>query len=122
MQLPAQIIERLQQLTCLPNTARVQFRLPDGSDFYLRVDRRSLGESAASDAVSDIEAEQVSGVTDEADLELEMSYNTLKDITDGQLSARHAFLLGDIRYTGNRELAAALADLFPAHVQAGGGP
>ncbi|WP_226704322.1 SCP2 sterol-binding domain-containing protein [Microbulbifer elongatus] len=113
MQLPAQIIERLQQLTCLPNTARVQFRLPDGSDFYLRVDRRN--PSTANGKVSDIEAEQVSGVTDEADLELEMSYNTLRDITDGQLSARHAFLLGDIRYTGNRELAAALADLFPAH-------
>lgn len=111
MQLPAQIIERLQQLTCLPNTARVQFRLPDGSDFYLQVERQSRDLTGASV----IEAEQVSGLAEDADLELEMSYNTLKDISDGQLSARHAFLLGDIRYTGNRELAAALADLFSAH-------
>ncbi|WP_299593474.1 SCP2 sterol-binding domain-containing protein [uncultured Microbulbifer sp.] len=115
MQLPAQIIERLQQLTCLPNTARVQFRLPDGSDFYLQVQRRNDDQSAVGDTLVKIEAEQVSGLTEDADLELEMSYNTLKDITDGQLSARHAFLLGDIRYTGNRELAAALADLFSAH-------
>lgn len=114
MHLPAQIIERLQQLTCLPNTARVQFRLPDGSDFYLQVQRRNGDQSAAGTA-SEIEAAQVSGLTEDADLELEMSYNTLKDITDGQLSARHAFLLGDIRYTGNRELAAALADLFSAN-------
>mgnify|MGYP000053038626 CR=1 FL=1 len=111
MQLPAQLIERLQQLTCLPNTARVQFRLPDGSDFYLQVERRDPGTGGASA----IEAAQISGLADDADLELEMSYNTLKDISDGQLSARHAFLLGDIRYTGNRELAAALADLFSAH-------
>ena len=111
MQLPAQLIERLQQLTCLPNTARVQFRLPDGSDFYLQVERLNPG----ADGASAIEAEQISGLAQDADLELEMSYNTLRDISAGQLSARHAFLLGDIRYTGNRELAAALADLFSAH-------
>ncbi|MBN8431950.1 SCP2 sterol-binding domain-containing protein [Microbulbifer salipaludis] len=107
MQLPVHIIERLQQLTCLPNTARVQFRLPDGSDFYLQVQK-------GSEAANAVAAEQVSGLIADADLELEMSYHTLKDITHGQLSARHAFLLGDIRYTGNRELAAALADLFSA--------
>ena len=115
MQLPVQIIERLRRLTCLPNTARVQFRLPDASDFYLQVERQNPDLDTGTGANCAIHAEQISGLTDDADLELEMSYNTLKDITDGQLSARHAFLLGDIRYTGNRELAAALADLFSAH-------
>lgn len=119
MHLPVQLIERLQKLTCLPETARIQFRLPDGSDFYLQV-RRGGGRPSAGGATSgvvenDIEAEQIAGLTENPDLELEMSFNTLKDISGGQLSARHAFLLGDIRYTGNRELAAALADLFSAH-------
>ena len=109
MQLPAQILDRLQRLTYLPNTTRVQFRLPDGSDFYLQVSPRN-GETDHA-----IEAVQAMGFTDEPDLELEMSYQTLNDIIAGELSARHAFLLGDIRYTGNRELAAALADLFSAH-------
>ncbi|MBB5210718.1 SCP2 sterol-binding domain-containing protein [Microbulbifer hydrolyticus] len=115
MQLPARIIERLQQLTCLPKTARVQFRLPDGSDFYLEVHHREAGAGTPAGDRGMIEAEQFSGVVEGADLELEMSYNTLKDVIDGQLSGRHAFLLGDIRYTGNRELAAALADLFSVH-------
>ncbi|WP_105103853.1 SCP2 sterol-binding domain-containing protein [Microbulbifer pacificus] len=105
MQLPARILERLRGLTCLPSTTRVQFRLPDGSDFYLQVQR-------AGDTHGAIEAVQGSGEVEVADLELEMSFQTLNDIIDGQLSARHAFLLGDIRYTGSRELAAALADLF----------
>lgn len=105
MQLPARILERLRGLTCLPSTTRVQFRLPDGSDFYLQVQPTETADGA-------IEAVQCSGVVEAADLELEMSFQTLTDIIGGQLSARHAFLLGDIRYTGNRELAAALADLF----------
>lgn len=105
MQLPAQILERLQTLTCLPEITRVQFRLPDGSDFYLQVQR-------SDDADGAIHALQNSGEVESADLELEMSFQTLNDIIGGQLSARHAFLLGDIRYVGNRELAAALADLF----------
>lgn len=108
MQLPAHILERLRGLACLPNGTRVQFRLPDGSDFYLQVQRKDDVDGA-------IEAVQNSGETDAVDLELEMSFKTLNDIIDGQLSARHAFLLGDIRYTGNRELAAALADLFASH-------
>ncbi|QKX17972.1 SCP2 sterol-binding domain-containing protein [Microbulbifer sp. YPW1] len=116
MHLPVQLIERLQQLTCLPETARIQFRLPDGSDFYLQVEQRRDEVQSSTGATSEsIEAKQIAGLTEDADLELEMSFNTLKDISDGQLSARHAFLLGDIRYTGNRELAAALADLFSAH-------
>lgn len=114
MQLPAHILERLRLLTCLPQTTRVQFRLSDGSDFYLRVARRGPAERGREEAAV-IEAEQVSGLAEAPDLDLEMSYNTLRDIIDGQLSARHAFLLGDIRYTGNRELAAALADLFAVH-------
>ena len=115
MQLPAHILERLRQLTCLPQTTRVQFRLPDGSDFYLRVERAPEGHLASEDTPVSIEAEQVSGLVESPDLDLEMSYDTLRDIIGGQLSARHAFLLGDIRYTGNRELAAALADLFAVH-------
>ncbi|WP_158078613.1 SCP2 sterol-binding domain-containing protein [Microbulbifer mangrovi] len=116
MHLPVQIIERLQRLTCLPETARIQFRLPDGSDFYLQVQKRQGEDQSSVGATSgSIEARQIAGLTEDADLELEMSFNTLKGISDGQLSARHAFLLGDIRYTGNRELAAALADLFCTH-------
>ncbi|WGL17407.1 SCP2 sterol-binding domain-containing protein [Microbulbifer bruguierae] len=113
MHLPEQILARLQRLTCVPNSTRVQFRLPDGSDFYLQVqvDRNS---ECASENVP-LETVQVLGVADNADLELEMSFKTLNDIVDGQLSARHAFLLGDICFTGNRQLAAALADLFSAH-------
>ncbi|WP_406829173.1 SCP2 sterol-binding domain-containing protein [Microbulbifer sp. ARAS458-1] len=115
MQLPAHILERLRLLTCLPQTTRVQFRLPDGSDFYLRVERKAVDQQGPEGEAFIIEAEQVSGLVKAPDLDLEMSYDTLRDIIDGQLSARHAFLLGDIRYTGNRELAAALADLFTVH-------
>lgn len=115
MHLPAQILERLQGLTCLPGITRVQFRLPDGSDFYLQVRPRSTADHGSIGEVSSsVETVQTMGVTANADLDLEMSYGTLNDIINGQLNARHAFLLGDIRYTGNRELAAALADLFPA--------
>jgi len=108
MQIPAHILERLQRLTCLPSTTRVQFRLPDGSDFYLQVVSGSDGDDVPLRAV------QTMGQVEGAELELEMSYNTLRDIVCGNLSARHAFLLGDIRYTGDRQLAAALADLFAA--------
>ncbi len=106
MQLPAHILERLQRLTCLPATTRVQFRLPDGSDFYLLVGGENGAETGPLSAI------QTMGQITDPHLELEMSFDTLKDIIDGSLSARHAFLLGDIRYTGDRELAAALADLF----------
>ncbi|MCK7597487.1 SCP2 sterol-binding domain-containing protein [Microbulbifer sp. CAU 1566] len=99
----------------MPSTTRVQFRLPDGSDFYLQVSPRTGGSVASCDTAAAVEAVQAMGLTEAPDLELEMSYKTLNDIIDGELSARHAFLLGDIRYTGNRELAAALADLFAAH-------
>ncbi|AQQ67363.1 hypothetical protein Mag101_06740 [Microbulbifer agarilyticus] len=115
MLLPAHILERLRQLTCLPQITRVQFRLPDGSDFYLQVQRKSASESLAEGDRAAIEAKQVEGLAASSDLDLEMSYDTLQDIIGGRLSARHAFLLGDIRYTGNRELAAALADLFAVH-------
>ncbi|WKT59240.1 SCP2 sterol-binding domain-containing protein [Microbulbifer thermotolerans] len=54
------------------------------------------------------------GHTQNPALTLEMAKGTLSAIWEGRLSARHAFLLGDIRYSGNRELAASLADLFPA--------
>ena len=115
MQLPAHILERLRLLTCLPQSTRVQFRLPDGSDFYLQVERSPEGGNTPESGSVAIEASQVCGLVESPDLDLEMSYDTLRDIIGGQLSARHAFLLGDIRYTGNRELAAALADLFAVH-------
>lgn len=108
MQLPAEILERLQRLTCLPSATRVQFRLPDGSDFYLQVSRDAGSEAGLATATQTI------GQAPGAQLELEMSFDTLNDIISGSLSARHAFLLGDIRYSGDRELAAALADLFSA--------
>lgn len=109
MRLPVHILERLQRLTCLPATTRVQFRLPDGSDFYLHVCRENGSETGPVYAV------QTMGQVDDPQLELEMSFDTLNDIIGGSLSARHAFLLGDIRYSGDRELAAALADLFCAN-------
>lgn len=104
MQLPDQIIERLRRLTCLHSGTRVQFRLPDASDFYV-----SLGASESADRVV-----SQFGHTDEPALVLEMSDSTLGAILNGRLSARHAFLLGDIRYTGDRDLAASMADMFPA--------
>ncbi|WP_226667263.1 SCP2 sterol-binding domain-containing protein [Microbulbifer aggregans] len=106
MRLPAHIFERLQGLTCLPPITRVQFRLPDGSDFYLQVTRENGTDSGR------VVAMQSMGFVANPELELEMSFNTLKDVIDGSLSARHAFLLGDIRFSGDRNLAAALADLF----------
>lgn len=104
MQLPDQIVARLRHLTCLPPTTRVQFRLPDASDFYVLLSQ----EGGVGTAVSHF------GQVDDPALTLEMSNGTLDAILDGRLSARHAFLLGEIRYTGDRELAASLADLFPA--------
>ena len=104
MQLPDQIIERLRRLTCLHSGTRVQFRLPDASDFYV-----SLGTPESADPVVSL-----FGHTDEPALVLEMSDSTLDAILNGRLSARHAFLLGDIRYTGDRDLAASMADMFPA--------
>ncbi|MFD1217921.1 MULTISPECIES: SCP2 sterol-binding domain-containing protein [Microbulbifer] len=89
----------------MPSTCRVQFLLPDGSDFYLQVLPDADGQGT-------LQAVQTMGQAESAALELEMSYNTLSDIIGGTLSARHAFLLGDIRYSGDRQLAAALADLF----------
>lgn len=102
MQLPDQIVDRLRRLTCLHPLTRLQFRLPDASDFYV------LLSQEAGAAVSHY------GEVDDPVLTLEMSNGTLDAILDGRLSARHAFLLGDIRYTGDRDLAASLADLFPA--------
>lgn len=113
MQLPAHILERLQRLTCLPATTRVQFRLPDGSDFYLQVSREPGSENSSEQG--SLSAIQTMGQVSDPQLELEMSFDTLNDIIGGALSARHAFLLGDIRYSGDRELAAALADLFSAN-------
>ena len=104
MQLPDQTVARLQRLPCLHPGTRVQFRLPDASDFYVLVSQQEGGSTAVSHH----------GEVEDPALVLEMSNATLGAILDGRLSARHAFLLGDIRYTGDRDLAAALADLFPA--------
>ncbi|MFV8783338.1 SCP2 sterol-binding domain-containing protein [Microbulbifer sp. SA54] len=92
----------------MPPVTRVQFRLPDGSDFYLQVARENGADNGR------VVAKQNMGLIADPELELEMSFDTLKDVIEGSLSARHAFLLGDIRYTGDRDLAAALADLFAA--------
>ncbi|SDK27542.1 SCP2 sterol-binding domain-containing protein [Microbulbifer yueqingensis] len=104
MQLPDQVVARLGRLSCLHPCTRVQFRLPDASDFGVILSRES-GEPAAVARLGEV---------DDASLVLEMSQTTLDAIMEGRLSARHAFLLGDITYSGDRELAAALADLFPA--------
>ncbi|SDZ76541.1 SCP2 sterol-binding domain-containing protein [Microbulbifer marinus] len=104
MQLPAQILDRLRRLACSHPLARVQFRLPDASDFYVDLAR----ESERGEVVSQF------GHAESPALILEMANSTLSAILDGRLSARHAFLLGDLLYSGDRELAAALADLFPA--------
>jgi putative sterol carrier protein len=103
MQLSDQILVRLRRLTCLHPVTRVQFRLLDASDFYILLSR----ESGAVGAL------QTLGEAADPALELEMSHNTLNAIVEERLSARHAFLLGEIRYSGDRDLAAALADLFP---------
>ncbi|AOS97630.1 hypothetical protein AUP74_02221 [Microbulbifer aggregans] len=103
MQLPEPIIERLQRLSCLHPLTRVQFRLPDASDFYVILP--PCGENGP--LISRF------GQTDDPRVVLEMSERTLDAILGGTLSARHAFLLGDLCYTGDRDLAAALADLFP---------
>ncbi|WP_323843892.1 SCP2 sterol-binding domain-containing protein [Microbulbifer magnicolonia] len=104
MQLPDQILGRLRRLACLHPHARVQFRLPDASDFYLLLSQ----EADDSGVVSQF------GHAENPALVLEMANSTLSAILEGRLSARHAFLLGEILYTGDRDLAAALADLFPA--------
>nr|WP_308367866.1 MULTISPECIES: SCP2 sterol-binding domain-containing protein [unclassified Microbulbifer] len=107
MQLPDHTLTRLRRLTCLHPLTRVQFRLPDASDFYILLSGQS-GDNAAV---------QKPGQTEGAALVLEMSQSTLSAVIDGRLSARHAFLLGEIRYSGDRELAASLADLFCAKEQ-----
>jgi hypothetical protein len=104
MQLPAPIIERLLRLSCLHPLTRVQFRLPDASDFFVMLPASGENEAVISRF----------GHAEDPRLVLEMSERTLDAILSGTLSARHAFLLGDLRYTGDRDLAAALADLFPA--------
>ncbi|MFA0810152.1 SCP2 sterol-binding domain-containing protein [Microbulbifer epialgicus] len=104
MQLPDCIQERLRRLACLHPLARVQFRLPDACDFYVYV----------KGTPNDLEVISEFGQTEEPALILEMANQTLSAILDGHLNARHAFLLGDVRYAGDRELAAALAGLFPA--------
>ncbi|SHG04240.1 SCP-2 sterol transfer family protein [Microbulbifer donghaiensis] len=104
MQLPDQILARLQRLACLHPLARVQFRLPDASDFYVYLTQQADGGEVVSQF----------GHAENPALILEMANSTLSAILDGRLSARHAFLLGDILYSGDRDLAAALADLFPA--------
>nr|WP_284500688.1 SCP2 sterol-binding domain-containing protein [Microbulbifer sp. GX H0434] len=104
MQLPDQTVARLRRLTCLHPLTRVQFRLPDASDFYVLLSLEAGDVSAVSHY----------GETRDPALTLEMSNGTLSAILDGRLSARHAFLLGEIRYSGDRDLAASLADLFPA--------
>jgi len=109
MQLPDSILDRLRRLACSYPRARVQFRLPDASDFYLLLSRRSDGNGAVShEVVSHF------GQAENPALTLEMANSTLSAILDGCLSARHAFLLGGVLYSGDRELAASLADLFPA--------
>ncbi|WP_237060703.1 SCP2 sterol-binding domain-containing protein [Microbulbifer sediminum] len=104
MQLPDQVVARLRRLSCLHPCTRVQFRLPDASDFCVILSQEP-GEPPAFARYGEVEG---------AALILEMSQTTLDAVMEGQLSARHAFLLGDIRYSGDRDLAAALADLFPA--------
>ncbi len=109
MQLPDHIINRLRRLACSHPLARIQFRLPDAGDFYLLLSRQSdEGGAESHKVVSHF------GQAENPALILEMANGTLSAILDGRLSARHAFLLGDIRYSGDRELAASLADLFPA--------
>lgn len=104
MQLPDHAIARLRRLACSHPGARVQFRLPDASDFYVSL--------AAGGGVGTVISHY--GQTETPSLTLEMSIDTLDAILDDRFGARHAFLLGDIRYSGDRELAAALADHFPA--------
>ncbi|WHI47845.1 SCP2 sterol-binding domain-containing protein [Microbulbifer sp. EKSA008] len=109
MQLPDSVQERLCHLACSYPLARVQFRLPDACDFYVYVTEVSKNYKVISEF----------GQTDNPELTLEMENSTLSAILDGQLSGRHAFLLGDVQYSGNRELAAALAGLFPANSEEG---
>ncbi|WKD50991.1 SCP2 sterol-binding domain-containing protein [Microbulbifer spongiae] len=104
MQLPDSVQTRLRHLACLHPLARVQFRLPDACDFYVYI----AGTPDNFEVVSEF------GQADAPALVLEMANHTLSAILDGHLNARHAFLLGDVRYFGDRELAAALASLFPA--------
>ncbi|USD22995.1 SCP2 sterol-binding domain-containing protein [Microbulbifer variabilis] len=104
MQLPDSVQERLRRIACLHPLARVQFRLPDACDFYVYV----------KGAPNDLEVVSEFGQTEEPALILEMANHTLNAILAGHLNARHAFLLGDVQYSGDRELAAALAGLFPA--------
>ncbi|MCO1335808.1 SCP2 sterol-binding domain-containing protein [Microbulbifer sp. OS29] len=109
MQLPDSVRERFWRLACSYPLARVQFRLPDACDFYIYV----------SGAAKDYKVISEFGQADNPELTLEMENSTLSAILDGQLSGRHAFLLGDVQYSGNRELAAALAGLFPANSEEG---
>ncbi|WP_346839637.1 SCP2 sterol-binding domain-containing protein [Microbulbifer sp. SAOS-129_SWC] len=102
MQLSEHVVAYLRRLTCSHPGSRVQFRLPDASDFYVLLSSAEAG--AASHP----------GEACQPTLVLELAKATLSAILEGRLSARHAFLLGDIHYSGDRELAAALADLFPA--------
>ncbi|WP_444930530.1 SCP2 sterol-binding domain-containing protein [Microbulbifer sp. SSSA002] len=109
MQLPDSVQERLCRLACSYPQARVQFRLPDACDFYVYV----TGASKDNEVISEF------GQADNPELTLEMENSTLSAILGGQLSGRHAFLLGDVQYSGNREMAAALAGLFPANTEEG---
>ncbi|MFS1526165.1 SCP2 sterol-binding domain-containing protein [Microbulbifer sp. 2304DJ12-6] len=108
MHLSDSVQEHLQHLACLHPLARVQFRLPDACDFYVYI----AGTPDKFEVVSEF------GQAEAPALILEMTNHTLRAILDGHLNARHAFLLGDVQYSGDRELAAALAGLFPA--QSGG--
>ncbi|GAA5442218.1 hypothetical protein Misp06_00391 [Microbulbifer sp. NBRC 101763] len=109
MQLPDSVQQRLRRLACLHPLARVQFRLPDACDFFVYITGRA----------NDLEVVSEFGQAEQPALILEMANQTLKAILDGHLNARHAFLLGDVQYTGDRELAAALAGLFPARSKKG---
>lgn len=76
-----------------------QYVIPDGSNFYMRIQRGHL-EFFLGDA------------TVPADVMITMEWQTLDDLFGGRVSGMQAFMFGHIKVRGSLALASKLIEIF----------
>ena len=71
------------------------------------------GEGSWLITIHDGQCEVAESTTDEADVTLAMSLETLKGVLSGDIDGMEAFMSGDLQASGDIMLATRLTDLFP---------
>lgn len=103
----------MSQVTPLLEEMKGRFDADAAADMENTFQYDVEGEGSWLITIADGKCEVAEGGSEDADVTLAMSFETLQGVLSGDIDGMEAFMSGDLQASGDIMLATRLTDLFP---------